>query len=196
MLFFSARRKEKNESISKIPLILDKLWSVEKLQEEQWKLQQENYQTLLTRQRKSEVVIENILEVLDEYKTILEEQNSARSKEKVLVGYISAYDGSLHQLERMFRNIEGKEGEWVKQLEGIKKQLRDNMEKSELKIIKEQDITVDFNLHEVVGICDTEQKEKDGQVCEVIIPGMIFEGNVVNKAKVTAYQYKGEENAG
>ena len=190
MLPFIGKWKEKNSNINKIQLILEKLQEQEKLQEEQWSIQREDVQKLLTRHRKSETIIDNILETLEEYQAALEEQNSMKSKEKVLVGYINSYDESLHQIERMLCEAEGEESVWVKQLHGMREQLCDSMKRSELRIIMDSDILVDFALHEVIGICDTKQREKSNTICEVITPGIYFQGEVLNKAKVIAYQYK------
>jgi len=54
MFNFIAKRKENNESIGKIQLILEKLQLQEEFQNEQWSIQRENYQKLLARQRKNE----------------------------------------------------------------------------------------------------------------------------------------------
>lgn len=190
MLPFIAKRKENNDNISKIQLILERLQVQGKLQEEQWSIQKEDFQKLLTRQRKSETIMGNILETLEEYRAALEEQNIMRSKEKVLAGYINSYDGSLYQIERMLCEAEGEDSVWVKQLHGMREQLCDSLKGSELRIIKESNIPVDFTLHEVIGICDTEQIEKNNRVCKVITPGVSFQGEVLNKAKITAYKYK------
>lgn len=190
MLPFWENRKKNKENIGKIQLILDKLQQQNTFQEEQWSLQRENYQKLLTRQRKSETIIEDILQNLEEYRIAVEERNSIKEREKTLTGYVLNYDEGFHQIERMHCESEGEDSEWVKQLHKMREQLCGSMESSGLKIIKETGIPVDFTVHEVIGICETEQKEKNNRVCQVITPGAIFQGEVLNKARITVYQYK------
>ncbi len=193
MLNFIKRRKKANENIDKIPEIIEKLQLQDKLWQEQWSAQKEDYQKLITRQRKNETITEEILETLDEYREELERKNSIRNNEKVFAGYILEYDGSLHQMERILRKSEGKSSEWVQQLHEMRERLHESMKQSELKIIKDSEIAVNFSIHEVVGICGTEDKEKNNLVYEVITPGIGLRGEVLNKAKVTAYKYRERE---
>ena len=136
MLNFIERRKKTNENIDKIPEIIEKLQLQDKFWQEQWSAQKEDYQKLITRQRKSETITEEILETLDEYREELERKNSIRNNEKIFAGYILEYDGSLHQMERILRKSEGENSEWVQQLNEMREQLNKSMKQSELKIIK------------------------------------------------------------
>ncbi|MDF2907868.1 MAG: hypothetical protein K0R34_3189 [Herbinix sp.] len=189
MIPFISKFKKKSKT-SIMQLILDQFQRLEMRQEEQENLQREDIQKLLARQRKSETIMDNILEILDEYRIALEAQNSMRNKEKVLVGYINSYDESMQQVERMLSEAEGEDSVWVKQLQLMREQLCDSMKGAELRIIKDCDISVDFTLHEVIGISDTKLREKNNRVCKVVTPGVSYQGEVLNKAKIIAYQYK------
>jgi molecular chaperone GrpE (heat shock protein) len=189
MSFFMKRNK-KNEMDLKIQLIYEKLQSLEKSQEEQQSLQADYSQKMLSRQRKSESVIESIFEAIEEYKAVFQQQNMIKSNEKALAAFIRGYDESLQHMERMLINSEGEDSEWVKQLHMMREQLCEGMAELELLIIKDCDIPVDFALHEVIGISYTDQAERNSRVCEIIAPGLYFQNEVQKKAKVIVYKYK------
>ena len=96
MLPFLKRYRESREGIRKIPVLLEQLKAQEKCSEEQWNAQSDELHKLLARQRKSETMLEDILEALEENRITLEEQNSVKSREKALAGCINRYDEALN----------------------------------------------------------------------------------------------------
>ena len=52
--------------------------------------------------------------------------------------------------------------------------------------------TVDYAVHEVVEVIETQESQKDKTVATVYRPGYVYQGNVRKKAQVAAYRCKEE----
>lgn len=188
------KQKEKVKQDEILRRVEEQLQKQGKRQEEQWTAVQDNIQKLLSRQRKSEIVTESLLEMIEEHTNAFLSQDRIKSNEKSLAEYILKYDESLHHMERMLRKSEGEASEWAKQLNTSRQQLCDRMKEIEVSIIKDSGVPVDFRIHEIVSIQYTTQSEKRDKVCEIIVPGLSYQKEVLRKAKITAYKYQEETN--
>ena len=56
--------------------------------------------------------------------------------------------------------------------------------------ITEEGIPYTYELHEIIDVKETVDVQKDGLVEKVHIPGCMYQGNVVQKAKVTVYRFE------
>lgn len=187
---FGMKEKEKEQKLQRI---MDQLQLHEKLIREQTLVHQEEYKQLLHRQRKSEALLESLLEEIEYQKEEFIQKESIKSNEKALAGYILRYEEGLHQFHRILTMAGGEADEWAVQLHTIRAQIGCSMTEGVISIIIDTDVPIDFTLHEIIGVSPTKQADKNGIICEVITPGISYLGEVLKKAKVIAYKYTKEK---
>ncbi len=185
---FSFNSKKTSENIDKIPDIIKRLVSLEKFHIEKYALQKDEYQNLITKQKKDEILMGNMQESLDTIQNDLQNLNYVKEEELRMVEYIRSYDESLFQMERIFGRSGGSGPQWSGQIHKTRQQLWKNMKSSEIYIISDTGVPVDASLHKVMQSHDAEDPQESDTVDEIITPGIIFKNHVLRKAKITAYK--------
>ena len=131
--------------------------------------------------RKHNMALEDCLDVLEEQQ---EAETQSRKKikeleemeEKMLVWNMSKYAAEHDPA-------------WTAQLELTQEVVKGAESGCGIRSVDESDVKVDYTLHEVIEIRDTEEKEKSQTVAEVFCPGCIYRGVTRKKAKIAAYRY-------
>ncbi|MFA9466248.1 MAG: hypothetical protein ACERKN_18430 [Velocimicrobium sp.] len=188
MLSFLHSRNEKKESITRIQRIEEKLEVQAREQSEQWSMLFENMQKMLQKQRKNDSVMESVFETIEEHADAFTLYETTKSNEKMLTGYIMEYDETLFQMGRMMKQAGAEMAEWAQQIEDMRKQVSNRMKTMDLIRIDDSNVPVDFKVHEIVSVERTIQFELQGMVHDIIVPGWIYKGEVLKKAKIIAYK--------
>lgn len=137
---------------------------------------------------KHDMAIEDLLEKLEENESEREESGKrileCRETEKLLLELFESYQEQFWNLKRLAGE---KDETWSSQMALIGTKLEHCRQLCGISIIEESGIEVNYDLHEVMEAVDTEQREKDKLVAEIISWGYLYKGRVMKKAKVTAY---------
>lgn len=78
-----------------------------------------------------------------------------------------------------------------KELEAIYKQLLSILKSNGLEESSPMGEVFDPRLHESIGIIDTDKKDEDGKILEVLQKGYILQGKIIRPAKVKIANYHG-----
>lgn len=143
----------------------------------------ENLEITLERKKEKE---KNIVEDKIE-KSVVEEPVSL--KERILVGHIIQYDEVLQNI-RSFMEKQEAFLPWVEQIQSMMSTLKNSMELNELVKICDINSNLDYSIHEVIETVKTSNKLKKDMLYSIILPGWRFQNEVIQKAKVIAYQYE------
>lgn len=143
----------------------------------------ENLEITLERKKEKE---KNIVEDTIE-KSVVEEPVSL--KERILVGHIIQYDEVLQNI-RSFMEKQEAFLPWVEQIQSMMSTLKNSMELNELVKICDINSNLDYSIHEVIETVKTSNKLKKDMLYSIILPGWRFQNEVIQKAKVIAYQYE------
>ncbi len=82
---------------------------------------------------------------------------------------------------------------WKRQAELSMEKIMPAMRASDLQIIDETGIPVDFQVHETLSVTPTGDERLASRVESVIRPGYAYRGKVMKKAQITAYRFVREE---
>lgn len=143
----------------------------------------ENLEITLERKKEKE---KNIVEDTIE-KSVVEEPVSL--KERILVHHIIQYDEVLQNI-RSFMEKQEAFLPWVEQIQSMMSTLKNSMELNELVKICDINSNLDYSIHEVIETVKTSNKLKKDMLYSIILPGWRFQNEVIQKAKVIAYQYE------
>ncbi|MDD2960328.1 MAG: nucleotide exchange factor GrpE [Lachnospiraceae bacterium] len=176
-------------------------------------LHQEQMQQMEKRLRKQEAMLEDLLDQLEEVQnqfkelkedrsaeqekmqylqeneklkqTLQNSQNENREQEKKLLEIIAAYD---EYLRRIGADRSDRTEESDRQWDLVFQVLDQHLEAGQLKRIDGKGQMVDFETMMVLQAVETDYPDKKNRVKETVIPGWIYKGNVLQKAKVIAYR--------
>lgn len=146
----------------------------------------ENLEITLERKKEKAEKEKNIVEDTIE-KSVVEEPVSL--KERILVGHIIQYDEVLQNI-RSFMEKQEAFLPWVEQIQSMMSTLKNSMELNELVKICDINSNLDYSIHEVIETVKTSNKLKKDMLYSIILPGWRFQNEVIQKAKVIAYQYE------
>lgn len=102
----------------------------------------------------------------------------------------------LFYQEQTYRvnNILLKDTNWNSSVQIMAKDENIKLQKNGMSAINTIDCTFTFELHEAIEIIDTNIQEKDEKIADIYIPGLIYQGKVIRKAKVAVYRYSENES--
>lgn len=146
----------------------------------------ENLEITLERKKEKAEKEKNIVEDTIE-KSVVEEPVSL--KERILVGHVIQYDEVLQNI-RSFMEKQEAFLPWVEQIQSMMSTLKNSMELNELVKICDINSNLDYSIHEVIETVKTSNKLKKDMLYSIILPGWRFQNEVIQKAKVIAYQYE------
>jgi len=89
---------------------------------------------------------------------------------------------------------EGRRRAWSQQFELMNQETARLMRPCGLEEVGTVGEAVDYEIHEVLSVTDTEDESKANLVAEVYSPGLLQAGHVVKKARVAAYKQKAKES--
>lgn len=107
---------------------------------------------------------------------------------KLLFELFEAYQDQLRNLRRF---AEGKDDAWAAQIAMMEDGLERYRRSCGICLTGERGETVDYDLHEVVEVVDTDQPESDRKIADVYSNGYLYRGVVQKKARVVAYAFRG-----
>ena len=135
--------------------------------------------------KRHDMSIEDMLESWDEFQEQQKESAGRLSQEKQLIDLCIAYEQQLHSICRMAAD----DPAWKKQMELMELQLQPVRTRAGVIKTGKEGEALDYSLHEVISVQDTEEEGKNGLIESTYEPGFCFRGCVIRKAKVSAYRY-------
>lgn len=136
-----------------------------------------------------DMAIENLLDVLEECQ---EEEHSNRKQaqeqkeeKEQFLALFAAYQEQFWQI-RSFLDSSG--AAWSRQAELMEQELAKSRRYCGIEEISQTGETVDYQIHEVIEVIDTEDAAQDRTVARVFSPGYLYQGKVRKKARVAVYR--------
>lgn len=138
--------------------------------------------------RKQDMSMEDLLETWEEKQAgeaaLAEQVSEYRLAETSFLGLFEAYEEQFQNLRRFAEKDEA----WAKQFMCMEAGLERSLASCGIQVIEECGVLVDYDLHEVLRVTDTEDENQDGRVAEVYRFGYWYKGAVRRKAQVAAYR--------
>ncbi len=155
---------------------------------------------LEVRQRKQENMLEETLELLDgcgeNLEALKETQETImlqkEQEKQSLLDVIMLYGEYMEQLRQNISKSSGSSSQWDRQWDIMEISLKRMREKAGISMIMDDKEPADPERVQVVKQEWTSDPEKHNYVYETVVPGWIYSGKVIQKAKVIVYKY-GEE---
>ena len=140
--------------------------------------------------KRHNIAVEDMLESWEEFQEKQEELQktllSGMGAQDGIVRLCIAYEQQMHNIRRMA----DEDPDWKKQLDLIESQLQPAREKAGFIVTGKKGESVDFSLHEVVQVQDTDKEGENGRIENVYEPGISWQGQIYKKAKVCAWRYQ------
>lgn len=195
------RRDENREMILRLETNLNEirgklsdLW--ENLQEEQ-----REKEKWIRRQTES---FEDLLEELQE------EQTGQHAAERLLKEYELREQGLLalavcqrEQMDLLERQIQKdssqsaeKRTAWVRQFDVMNREAQKFMRSCEMEEVGNAGEPLDYDIHEILSLVDTEDDQQAGTIAEVFCRGRFYHGSLLKKAQVAVYKKRADAGNG
>ncbi len=140
--------------------------------------------------RKHDMSLEDLLETIEQASAKDQTLNEALHEEKArsasLVSLLMAYHDAMFSLRSV---LQKNDETWAEQFRLIDGQLQGQLAKSGLEILSGTGVSVDYDLHEVMSVRETGDKQKNATIAEVYTCGYVYLGKVLRKAQIVAYRY-------
>lgn len=135
-----------------------------------------------------DMALEDCLDMLEEWgKERVYEQKQRQSLEQEREKLLQMLGTYQEQLWNMKTYAEKNDSAWHQQLLLVEKVVQEKMVFSGITAIDRTDCVVNYELHEVIELIDTEDMNRDRTVAVVYRPGYLYRGEVRKKAQVAAY---------
>lgn len=138
--------------------------------------------------REQGMSVEDLLEEWNERKAdddgVKERFREYAKDEQRLLELFEAYQDQFWNLRRF---AEGKDEAWAAQISMMEKSLEHYRQMCGISIIGECGADVDYDLHEVIDVVETDEPGLERKVALIYQCGYLHKGRVVRKAKVAAY---------
>nr|WP_300818378.1 hypothetical protein [uncultured Acetatifactor sp.] len=120
-------------------------------------------------------------------------QESAAKREQRLLELVGLYQQQMELFEQWTLGQEHEMGDagkeaWQQQLSMLKGKIAAESRLCAIEMTGFAGEMVDYRLHEVLQADEPETREQEGTIAKVHSQGMIYQGTVVRKARVTAYR--------
>lgn len=160
----------------------------------------DNIAQIETRQKKQENMLEESLDLLDECQESMrglkeveeERQKQAEESEKKLLQLIMTYGESMNRISSDISGNEQLDPGWKQQMELTQMMLKRAMEEVGISMISDEGLPADPARVQVVDQELCSEREKHNCVKSTVIPGWIYGGRILKKAKVSVYKYQEE----
>lgn len=112
-------------------------------------------------------------------------RHSEESEKRLLNLAIACFDQLF-----WFRSIlaQSENETWSRQLALAEERLSNDRLNTQLELVDKTLVPVNYELHEIIGIVETEREEFVSRVAEVCSCGYRYQGRIIRKAKVTVFQ--------
>lgn len=135
-----------------------------------------------------DMALEDCLDMLEEWgKERVYEQKQRQSLEQEREKLLQMLGTYQEQLWNMKTYAEKNDSAWHQQLLLVEKVVQEKMVFSGITAIDRTDCVVNYELHEVIELIDTEDMNRDRTVAVVYKPGYLYRGEVRKKAQVAVY---------
>lgn len=150
---------------------------------------EQNIEQLKAAVQKHDMAIEDLLEEWEDKETqkdgFRERLHDCEQSENLLLELFESYQEQFWNLKRFASQ---KEEAWSAQMALMEQKLAHCRQLCGISIIETCGTEVDYQLHEVIGVVDTTDREKDRMIAEIINWGYLYKGRVKRKAQVAAYR--------
>ena len=128
-------------------------------------------------------------ELAEEYKEQLENREECTKQFLSLVQLLLLQNRLLqNEIERMYSQNDTGLQAWKQQAELLEQQTRNAMSQCQIQLFGAEGQAVDGACHQVLEAIDTDDPTKHSRIAKVHEPGILYQGNVIKKATVTAYK--------
>lgn len=135
-----------------------------------------------------DMALEDCLDMLEEWgKERVYEQKQRQSLEQEREKLLQMLGTYQEQLWNMKTYAEKNDSAWHQQLLLVEKVVQEKMVFSGITAIDRTDCVVNYELHEVIELIDTEDMNRDRTVAVIYKPGYLYRGEVRKKAQVAVY---------
>lgn len=165
--------------------------------------QEEQNAYLNGRIEKNQKAIRSLADTVEDFLDTLQEadeaqrqsrqtQESAEKREQGLLELVGLYQQQMELFEQWIggqehdRSDAGKEA-WRQQLSMLRGKIAAQSRLCAIEMTGFTGEMVDYRLHEVLQAVEPERREQEGTIARVHSQGMIYQGTVIRKARVTAY---------
>lgn len=141
--------------------------------------------------------VEDFLDTLQEadeaQRQSRQRQESAGKREQGLLELVGLYQQQMELFEQWITGQEHKTGDagkeaWLQQFSMLKGKIAAQSKLCAIEMTGFAGEMVDYRLHEVLQAVEPENKEQEGTIAKVHSQGMLYQGTVLRKARVTAYR--------
>ncbi len=141
--------------------------------------------------------VEDFLDTLQEadesQRELRQIQESAGKREQSLLELVGLYQQQMELFEQWIAGQEHEMGDagkeaWQQQLSMLEGKIAAQSRFCAIEMTGFAGEAVDYRLHEVLQAAEPEREEQRGTVAKVHSQGMIYQGTVIRKARVTAYR--------
>lgn len=128
-------------------------------------------------------------ELAEEYKEQLENREECTKQFLSLVQLLLLQNRLLqNEIEKMYSQNDTGLQAWKQQAELLEQQTRNAMSQCQIQLFGAEGQAVDGACHQVLEAIDTDDPTKHSRIAKVHEPGILYQGNVIKKATVTAYK--------
>lgn len=128
-------------------------------------------------------------ELAEEYKEQLENREECTKQFLSLVQLLLLQNRLLqNEIEKMYSQNDTGLQAWKQQAELLEQQTQNAMSQCQIQLFGAEGQAVDGACHQVLEAIDTDDPTKHSRIAKVHEPGILYQGNVIKKATVTAYK--------
>lgn len=147
--------------------------------------------------RKLSDTVEDFLDTLqdqeEEQRQSQQKQNTAEERERRLVELLGLYQEQMELFEQWItvqdqERSEESQDAWKQQYAMLNRKIKTESRFCTLEDTGTVGEPVDYRLHEVLQVMEPGTKEQEGTIAKVCSHGMLYQGNVIRKARVVAYR--------
>lgn len=187
-------RKKEEEAFKQIQEKLKSLEAGIAAGNKQFDGMNENISRLQTMVQKHDMAMEDLLEEWEERRSDEEEVRERFRVQKQNEDHLLAlFEGYQEQFWNLKRFADSKDEVWSEQIALMEQNLDRCRRLCEINVIGVCGEIVDYDLHEVIQIMETDDSDKNGQIAEVYSCGYLYKGKVKKKARVAAYRKLSQE---
>lgn len=121
-----------------------------------------------------------------------EARESVRRENALLEAIVELHD-QFYALKRAAEQADDRI--WKRQLELAEEKMSGKYALADFQILCAKGAPIDYDLHEVISVAATDDRNQAMRVADVYLCGYAYRGQVIRKAKVAAFQWTGPNSA-